>query len=126
MALTLPPGLTPPEVAFLCEMELVTVIPRQRLEGLDLLGVSRAHHAQSVWNRSTHLHRCMFDYIVLLLSVELHSDVWVFLRARFPHFNPHTAAFFHSGSPCSSNGNDVLISCPPPGSAFCLSQTYYN
>ncbi|MCJ1244929.1 DNA replication protein psf2 [Trapelia coarctata] len=38
MALTLPPGLTPPEVAFLCEMELVTVIPRQRLEGLDLLG----------------------------------------------------------------------------------------
>lgn len=34
----LPPGLTPPEVAFLCEMELVTVIPRQRLEGLDLLG----------------------------------------------------------------------------------------
>ncbi|KAI4225983.1 MAG: hypothetical protein L6R36_003519 [Xanthoria steineri] len=38
MALTLPPGLTPPEVAFLCEMELVTVIPRQRLEGLQLLG----------------------------------------------------------------------------------------
>lgn len=40
MALSLPPGLTPPEVAFLCEMELVTVIPRQRLEGLQLLGVS--------------------------------------------------------------------------------------
>ena len=40
MALPLPPGLTPLEVAFLCEMELVTVIPRQRLEGLDLLGVS--------------------------------------------------------------------------------------
>ncbi|KAF2117608.1 DNA replication complex GINS protein-like protein psf2 [Lophiotrema nucula] len=38
MALPLPPGLTPPEIAFLCEMELVTVIPRQRLEGLDLLG----------------------------------------------------------------------------------------
>ncbi|KAF2202470.1 GINS complex, PSF2 component [Delitschia confertaspora ATCC 74209] len=38
MALPLPPGLTPPEVAFLCEMELVTVIPRQRLEGLELLG----------------------------------------------------------------------------------------
>ncbi|GME63244.1 hypothetical protein GTA08_BOTSDO01063 [Neofusicoccum parvum] len=38
MALPLPPGLTPPEVAFLCEMELVTVIPRQRLESLDLLG----------------------------------------------------------------------------------------
>ncbi|KAL8963883.1 MAG: hypothetical protein Q9197_007056 [Variospora fuerteventurae] len=40
MALPLPPGLTPPEVAFLCEMELVTVIPRQRLEGLQLLGPS--------------------------------------------------------------------------------------
>lgn len=40
MALPLPPGLTPMEVAFLCEMELVTVVPRQRLESLDLLGVS--------------------------------------------------------------------------------------
>lgn len=40
MALPLPPGLTPPETAFLCEMEMVTVIPRQRLEGLELLAVS--------------------------------------------------------------------------------------
>lgn len=40
MALPLPPGLSPSEVAFLCEMEVVTVIPRQRLEGLELLGVS--------------------------------------------------------------------------------------
>lgn len=39
MALPLPSGLTPPEVAFLCEMELVTVIPRQRLDALNLLGV---------------------------------------------------------------------------------------
>ncbi|KAL9607654.1 MAG: hypothetical protein Q9167_007450 [Letrouitia subvulpina] len=39
MALPLPAGLTPSEVAFLCEMEQVTVIPRQRLEGLELLGV---------------------------------------------------------------------------------------
>lgn len=38
MALPLPLGLTPSEIAFLCEMELVTVIPRQRLESLDLLG----------------------------------------------------------------------------------------
>ncbi|KAI9774683.1 MAG: DNA replication protein psf2 [Geoglossum simile] len=38
MALPLPPGLTPPEIAFLCEMEMVTVVPRQRLEGLELLG----------------------------------------------------------------------------------------
>ena len=40
MAHPLPPGLTPSEVGFLCEMEMVTVIPRQRLEELDLLGVS--------------------------------------------------------------------------------------
>ncbi|WPG98268.1 DNA replication complex GINS protein PSF2 [Acrodontium crateriforme] len=37
MALPLAPGLTPSEVAFLCEMELVTVIPRQRLPSLELL-----------------------------------------------------------------------------------------
>ena len=30
----------PSEVAFLCEMELVTVVPRQRLESIELLGVS--------------------------------------------------------------------------------------
>ncbi|MCJ1368102.1 DNA replication protein psf2 [Acarospora aff. strigata] len=38
MALPLPPGLVPAEIAFLCEMETVTVIPRQRLERLELLG----------------------------------------------------------------------------------------
>jgi len=43
MALPLPPGLMPSEVAFLCEMELVTVIPRQRLEAIPLLGVSTSH-----------------------------------------------------------------------------------
>jgi hypothetical protein len=50
MALPLPPGLTPPEIAFLCEMELVTVIPRQRLEGLELLGVCvpRQHPAMYI------------------------------------------------------------------------------
>ncbi|KAK2031330.1 GINS complex, PSF2 component [Colletotrichum zoysiae] len=37
MALPLPPGLLPAEVAFLCEMELVTVVPRQRLESIHLL-----------------------------------------------------------------------------------------
>ncbi|KAI4213589.1 MAG: hypothetical protein LQ351_003813 [Letrouitia transgressa] len=41
MALPLPPGLTPSESAFLCEMEQVTVVPRQRLEGLELLGRQR-------------------------------------------------------------------------------------
>lgn len=39
MALPLPPGITPAEVSFLCEMELVTVVPRQRLDPIRLLGV---------------------------------------------------------------------------------------
>ncbi|KAI9854137.1 MAG: DNA replication protein psf2 [Vezdaea acicularis] len=38
MSLPLPPGLTPSEVSFLCEMESVTIIPRQRLESVELLG----------------------------------------------------------------------------------------
>jgi GINS complex subunit 2 len=40
MAFHLPRGITPMEIAFLAEMETVTVVPRQRLEGLELLGVS--------------------------------------------------------------------------------------
>ncbi|OAA60814.1 DNA replication complex GINS protein psf2 [Cordyceps fumosorosea ARSEF 2679] len=38
MALPLPNALVPNEVAFLCEMELVTVVPRQRLDSIELLG----------------------------------------------------------------------------------------
>jgi len=41
MAFPLRAGLTPPEIAFLCEMEMVTIVPRQRLERLELLGVSK-------------------------------------------------------------------------------------
>ncbi|KAK4184829.1 GINS complex protein-domain-containing protein [Podospora australis] len=37
MALSLPPGLTHAEVSFLAEMEMVTVVPRQRLDSIDLL-----------------------------------------------------------------------------------------
>ncbi|KAI1460267.1 hypothetical protein F4805DRAFT_388337 [Annulohypoxylon moriforme] len=37
MALPLPAGLVPTEVAFLCEMELVTIVPRQRLDSIPLL-----------------------------------------------------------------------------------------
>ena len=40
MAFPLPRGITPSEIGFLAEMEMVTVVPRQRLEGLELLGVS--------------------------------------------------------------------------------------
>ncbi|OJJ01116.1 hypothetical protein ASPVEDRAFT_27805 [Aspergillus versicolor CBS 583.65] len=38
MAFPLPRGITPPEISFLAEMEMVTIVPRQRLEGLKLLG----------------------------------------------------------------------------------------
>ncbi|KAJ5702754.1 hypothetical protein N7488_010302 [Penicillium malachiteum] len=38
MAFPLPRGITPSEIAFLAEMETVTIVPRQRLEGLELLG----------------------------------------------------------------------------------------
>ncbi|CAG7921641.1 unnamed protein product [Penicillium olsonii] len=38
MAFPLPRGVTVSEIAFLAEMETVTVVPRQRLEGLELLG----------------------------------------------------------------------------------------
>jgi len=41
MAFPLPRGITPPEIAFLAEMEQVNIVPRQRLEGLELLGVSQ-------------------------------------------------------------------------------------
>lgn len=40
MAHPMPAGLLPPEIAFVCEMELVTVIPREHLSSLELLGVS--------------------------------------------------------------------------------------
>ena len=39
MAQTAPPGLLPTEIAFLCEMEPVTIIPRERFSSLKLLGV---------------------------------------------------------------------------------------
>ncbi|RYO80836.1 hypothetical protein DL766_008971 [Monosporascus sp. MC13-8B] len=44
MALPLPPGLVPTEVAFLCEMEMVTIVPRQRLESMPLLSVQHHPH----------------------------------------------------------------------------------
>jgi hypothetical protein len=40
MAFPLPRGVTASEIAFLAEMETVTIVPRQRLEGLELLGVT--------------------------------------------------------------------------------------
>lgn len=50
MAFPLPRGITPPEIAFLGEMEMVTILPRQRLEGLELLGVSHGTR-RYIWYR---------------------------------------------------------------------------
>ena len=40
MAHPSPGTLTPSESAFLAEMEVVTVIPRQKMPGMQLIGVS--------------------------------------------------------------------------------------
>lgn len=58
MALPLPSGITPPEIAFLCEMELVTVVPRQRLESLDLLSVS--YYAG--WHQRLYKYNCQLKF----------------------------------------------------------------
>lgn len=47
MAFPLQRGLTPPEIEFLSEMEMVTVVPRQRLEELELLSVRERTSASS-------------------------------------------------------------------------------
>jgi GINS complex subunit 2 len=54
MALPLPPGLTHAEVAFLAEMELVTVVPRQRLESIELLGVKKQKSLSAHTHTDTH------------------------------------------------------------------------
>lgn len=48
-------GMSPSEIAFVCEMEMVTVVPRQRLERLELLGVSGIQYCaytgyEGFWN----------------------------------------------------------------------------
>jgi hypothetical protein len=57
MAFPLPRGITASEIAFLAEMETVTVVPRQRLEGLELLGVT--------CNLSLHTQNIRIDLFVL-------------------------------------------------------------
>ncbi|KAF3396907.1 DNA replication complex GINS protein psf2 [Talaromyces pinophilus] len=47
MAFPLQRGLTPPEIEFLSEMEMVTVVPRQRLEELELLSNRTPQSASS-------------------------------------------------------------------------------
>lgn len=53
MAHPLPPGLTPAEVSFLCEMEMVTVVPRGRLDRIPLLSVRLPRHRGLFANQKT-------------------------------------------------------------------------
>lgn len=92
MALPLKPGLTPAEVAFLCEMEMVTVIPRQRLDSLELLGVS----SPLLKTSSTSV-----DSQNRALPKPLHLP--------FPHR-------YLYGSPCYSNVSGARTFCLHPGS----------
>ena len=108
MALPLPPGLTPPEIAFLCEMELVTVVPRQRLEGLELLGVCAPPTPLAIYNTvRRHNARGLYVYRALLdLSTHLKG-------ATFPY-----------GSPSSSNASAEQTFSHPHGSTRILLPRY--
>ena len=63
MALPLQAGLTPMEVAFLCEMEMVTVVPRQRLESLNLLSVGSPKFYPTKHSPSPHLFSILLFHI---------------------------------------------------------------
>jgi len=75
MAFPHPPGLTPPEIAFLCEMELVTIVPRQRLERLDLLGVSGPAPGLYANERWEHTQKESIQ-VLILLSAGPHSGTY--------------------------------------------------
>ena len=105
MALPLQAGLTPMEVAFLCEMEMVTVIPRQRLESLNLLSVSPPRSTPP-----SSLHS----------PLGLQTNIPFSLRAQRQLCVHRTAQPSPSGSPSSSNANAAPTFsphhgyCPPP------------
>lgn len=104
MALPLPTGLTPTEVAFLCEMEMVTVIPRQRLESLDLLAVRKTPPTPPKPSK-TSLNTPHFY---------LNTNTKLFRAQHNPSAHP-TAPNSPSGSPSSSNANAEPTSSPRPG-----------
>lgn len=86
MAFPLPRGIMPSEITFLAEMEMVTIVPRQRLEGLELLGVS------------------------ILISVHFETSI-DFHRALSNLSSLRVVPLFHSGSPYFSNASAAPISC---------------
>jgi hypothetical protein len=93
------------EVAFLCEMEMVTVIPRQRLESLNLLGVS-----SDPANPSNSLYIAIFTPIeVVKLTLNDRDQLLPFV-----HLIEH---LFHSGSLFFSSANVAQISSLRHGSS---------
>lgn len=98
MALPLPQGLVPSEVAFLCEMELVTVVPRQRLESIELLSVGQL---------SSPNYNCLA--LLLTTFVTIHRD-------RLPDSGRLIELICLSGSPSSSRNSDAPTSSPLHGS----------
>lgn len=66
MALPLPLGLTPNEVAFLCEMEMITVISRQRLESLNLLSVGPLHNSPTPQSNTPRAQHPLSDLLIEL------------------------------------------------------------
>lgn len=103
MALPLPQGLVPSEVAFLCEMELVTVVPRQRLESIELLSVGQLCPA-------------LIKMLQIACFVLLFLTVVIIDRARLPDSIHLTEPTCPSGSPSSSRSSDAPTSCPLHGS----------
>lgn len=93
MAFPLARGITPPEIAFLAEMEQVTVVPRQRLEGLELLSVSERYRAISPHTQLTNSMSRDLSTLSCLLVAQLSP----------------------SGLPFSSNANVAQTSSLPPG-----------
>lgn len=86
MAFPLPRGIMPSEITFLAEMELVTIMPRQRLEGLELLGVCNSY--------------------ICTMRHQLTSK-----RALSNRSSLHAVPPFHFGSPYFSNASAAPISC---------------
>ena len=94
MAFSLGPGLTPPEIAFLCEMEMVTIVPRQRLERLELLGVrptTRARVKQfnrRVWRAICSLHAFLNLTDAPMLTADYVSQCRVLHKPSVPRSEP--------------------------------------
>ena len=114
MALLLPPGLTPNEEGFLAEMELVTVIPRQKLERLELLGVSSfLAVSQQRKNKPAMLGRALERSVIAKDTI---TDGTTLNRARRNHSIRPSQRPYRFGSLYSSNARKDATSAHPHGS----------